>query len=792
MADFDDAKASSERDDDVDRLEPDEVQNDDFQFALAELLAGYEPVLKDELARAGKPDELTAEALERPPSCEEEFELAQRIFGRFFTEEVALRVLPAEARERIGPIDRWRWCLGHIRCCFIFGWLVCRRARTFKAFGYYLYRYWLCVRDALNPEDPPSRRPLHDEERADLAKLMEALAGAYRPYLGDQLASLDFAAGLPDEIIAGAIDCDEGEQDTAAVFERLLTMDIAPALLGRKAFEEHSQDASFWFCRCWCLCAIRFGCCLARARRFTDVLRCLAYYRRCLRRCFQPLTCDIARPAMTECVDENFFSGPNLLGVEIAGTAVGAFCDHYTLEWKPAGWADSTYTQVGIVYPGGAPTGPCGVINGTLGWLDTTSQDVPDSVTVRLCVFASTGASTCCLVDFQIFRQRVWIANVEGVPPSPSILVPTAQLMSGSRVRSFGTCVRIFGRAWVGRCPGKEISRYTLAYQPGFVTDPTLGTWTPAWQVDYITPLQRKEIRTEEFDLTSCWAYTPVVLPSPPFPPGLTIPRDSLLPTCWVSGKYSPSGPPSGAQSCAVDPQNPGTIWTSQQLPFLNCQSGRYTLRLDVEDTAGNHYYDTQQIWFDNKDIHGKITQIGNVPACDTVHLSNFAADGGDCTTPWLAEARGIAFDELIEEGNTAIPSDNYAAVGGVIQGGYRLWIKKDGAPDPGVPLPVPGPGGPFLGTTRVGDPGTRCTTANPPAGPIPPETSGVLTLIDLSQLDDVCNPGHPDLTLKRGECCGYVITLEVFDNSVVPSGPGGHHGISHHFPVCICNDVKG
>src|SRR3954452_13954000 len=117
MADIDDTRPPSELDDDEDRLEPDEVQDDDFQFALAELLAGYEPVLKEELARAGNPKELTAEALERQTSCEEEFELAQRIFGRFLTEQVALRVVPREARERIGPIDRWHWFLGHIRCC---------------------------------------------------------------------------------------------------------------------------------------------------------------------------------------------------------------------------------------------------------------------------------------------------------------------------------------------------------------------------------------------------------------------------------------------------------------------------------------------------------------------------------------------------------------------------------------------------------------------------------------------------------------------------------------------------
>jgi hypothetical protein len=208
------------------------------------------------------------------------------------------------------------------------------------------------------------------------------------------------------------------------------------------------------------------------------------------------------------------------------------------------------------------------------------------------------------------------------------------------------------------------------------------------WQVDYISALQRKEIRTNDFDLTSYWVYDPIVLPSPPFPPGTSIPKDWLTPTRWWSGNTTPvplQGP------FPVDPQA-GPSWMAQQLPAINCQSGRYTLLLDVEDTTGAHYYDTQQVWVDNKEIHGKITQLGGVPACATINLSQFAAAGGDCSVPWVANLMGIAYDELIEEGNFAIPSDNYAMVGGVVQGGYALWIKKDGAPDPGIQLPCAGP----------------------------------------------------------------------------------------------------
>ena len=35
----------------------------------------------------------------------------------------------------------------HLRCCIIFGWLLCRGPRTFAGSSYYLYRYWRCVRE---------------------------------------------------------------------------------------------------------------------------------------------------------------------------------------------------------------------------------------------------------------------------------------------------------------------------------------------------------------------------------------------------------------------------------------------------------------------------------------------------------------------------------------------------------------------------------------------------------------------------------------------------------------------
>ncbi len=225
-------------------LDPEEINSKDFQFVLKELLISYHTILEEDLRLATSPELLTIEAVQRPLDCEDEFALANRIFERFVNEEVALRLLTPQARELMGPIDRWRWCFLHIRCCIIFGWLVCRGPRTFRAFNYYLYRYWKCVRQVLGT---PVSNPLLQEERQDFQTLTQALAAAYKPYLTDQLASVEFPGGIPEEVISGKIDCYEGEDAAAAIFERLLTVETAQALLGKAAFEKHSREPFCWF-----------------------------------------------------------------------------------------------------------------------------------------------------------------------------------------------------------------------------------------------------------------------------------------------------------------------------------------------------------------------------------------------------------------------------------------------------------------------------------------------------------------------------------------------------------------
>jgi hypothetical protein len=65
------------------------------------------------------------------------------------------------------------------------------------------------------------------------------------------------------------------------------------------------------------------------------------------------------------------------------------------------------------------------------------------------------------------------------------------------------------------------------------------------------------------------------------------------------------------------------------------------------------------------------------------------------------------------------------------------------------------------------------------------------LSVLDMPRLDAVCNtnPLDADLVLQRGDCCGFIVHLSVWDTSICPS-LGGNHNIDDFFPFCICNDM--
>jgi hypothetical protein len=781
------------------RSERAEIHNKDFQFVLKHLLAAYQPVLEEDLKRAKAPEELKKEAESKPASCEDEIALANRIFGKFVTEEVAMRLLPEEGRKQLGPIENWRWCFLHIRCCIIFGWLLCHRQRTFRAFAYYLYRYWLCVRQVLGT---PVSHPPTAEEREDFQVLVRALATAYKPYLTNQLASVEFPVGIPDEVLDGKIDCLEGEEEAAAIFERLLTAETAPALLGRKAFEVHSKESHFWFCRCWCLCAIRFGCCLARARNFIDVLRCLLYYWRCLRGCFQPIRCNLTAP--TGCAEEKEGLISGGVALQIEGTAAGAFFDHYTLEWrKVQGQAccpcsDTTgWSSLGISYPGGGLVGSAPVVSGTLGWLDTTTLP-PDSYEIRLCVYSTIAntAACCFCIQFALFKKMVWIDRVADLPGAPVQTppgwfdqplppqVPIVNTNPGGIIVPVGACISVVGTAVVGDCQNRKIAcvdlRAAIGWQPG-TAEPGFAASLPLYTIAmllapicYPDPDPAVEAKKRapwnqlyERPLTARWVPTNI----PPFDTQYCLPR-----YCFNSAGLLPPCP---------DTQH-------------GCHSGKYTLLLDVTDTLNNHYYDTQQVWFDNKPIYVEFSGLEGVGACQDVCLRKYVPQGAPCNTCWPLNLLGIVFDEFIDPADISYPSDNFDF--------YSLSITRQGGPGYAVPItsalcpPVFGPD-PLKGTQRVGEPGTRCEVGlgcPPPA--FGAKFAGALTKLDLRIFDAVC-AADPSLVapfvppagfpLDRGQCCTYTFQLYAQDKTWSDGWAGGlHHAWSLPWAVEICNDL--
>ncbi|MBV8902956.1 MAG: hypothetical protein JOZ22_04905, partial [Acidobacteriia bacterium] len=400
-------------------------------------------------------------------------------------------------------------------------------------------------------------------------------------------------------------------------------------------------------------------------------------------------------------------------------------------------------------------------------------------------------------------------SQLTGVPAAPS---PPAS----PRTLSVGDALEIRRHAWVGGCANKQIKRFTLSYQAGFVTDPKAGTWTQFWEVDYNSPLEQATATAPAYmDLTSIWQFVQICLPTPPFPPCPPFPiqYDELDPASWYSGVASPciAGPsaPPGQGPFPIVPElplGPGNTWSSQTLPPANCYSGQYTLLLTVEDTSGGLYYDTQEVWFDNKSVYGEITGILGVAPCAVINLSQIT-NAGNCGVVWPLAIEGIAYDEYIIEGNTSYPSDNF--------GGYCMTVTRQGGSFSGctpfsesVALPIPNSASPVtVGTNRVGDPGVRCATASPPPLMPPVKQSNVLTVMDARMFDAVCGckatpAPPPGFALNRaspatgapGECCAYIFSLQVWDNTICEFLSGGRHYADAPcvllWPVYICNDL--
>ncbi|HEU4557430.1 MAG TPA: hypothetical protein VFS20_06250 [Longimicrobium sp.] len=735
-----------------------------------------------------------------PP--EDDVALAALVAERLFTEELALRLFPAEAREQLGSPDRWRWCLLYVRCCWMFSWLVCRGCRNFRSLAYYLYHYVRCVREAAGV--PLDTRGLADAERADLSRLFAAFGEVYTEYLEGERLSVKLDTAQTDRLIAGRHDCCRDDRLSLLIFERLLTAENAPVVLGREGYAQRLKNPFFWLCRCWCLAAIRFGCCLACARTRAQLLACWRRYREELEDCWGPLHCAITHP--TGCVSDELEPAVNGFGVPVIGTAAGAWFGGYTIEWRKSegelvnvdgaaaeaacangdGW-----TSANVVYPGGGTSGSAPVVNGVLGWLDTTNATAR-AYDIRVCVRSLQGAAPpCCCIQFNLFRHLVWISHVAGLP----VQVPFGRFNAASQIvnanpgghlMSVGCCFSVRGSAWVGECNDRQIQCFDLRYAPGCLPGPDQPGFDPTAYVGSCLPTPVCYGPPDENEKRAPWNQV--------FAQALT--TQFVQMTEYL---FPPPAPPRKWWELQ------DLCWDSRTLPACvdlthTCSSGQYTLLVDVEDTQGNHYYDTQCIWIDNKPIHAVLNGFQGVKSCTEMSLRELG-HGQPCAQPWLVPLLGIAFDEYIVESDHTIPSDNFDS--------YDIWIARGcGGPWYRVPItpdfvqwhqdPFTGQVTEWQGRTRVGEPGTRCErTLNCPTPPTPTTPlAAVLTAVDLRIFDAQCagsiDPKFrppPGFALQRGECCGYAIQLTVRDRTR-SDYTGNCHTATALCAVCICNDL--
>lgn len=361
-------------------------------------------------------------------------------------------------------------------------------------------------------------------------------------------------------------------------------------------------------------------------RNFVDVLRCLRYFRACLKDCFKPLRCEITAPA--GCAEERPLREAGV-GLDIVGTAAGGGFGHYTLEWRKAhgqAWCDdSDWSSLGIHYPGGGATGSAPVAGGLLGRLETTVL-APEGYQIRLCVHSGVAgtAHTCCCIEFALFKVMVWIDHVAEAPIAPTDPFDPNAVIAGAagEVVQVGCCVRVGGSAFVGDCGQRRIKCFDLRWavgflpgplQPGFNPAAYTGSLMPAGPVCYTDPdpnveAQKRAPWNRVIGVNGTLTTRLV--------DNIDIPSLGLHDLWKLSATCFPSanGLPSAVTDAAGCPD-----------PHHRCQSGTYTLLLDVTNTLGNHYCDTQHVWFDNKPMisnkHVVFAGVKGLPAGTDLRL---------------------------------------------------------------------------------------------------------------------------------------------------------------------------
>ena len=472
------------------------------------------------------------------------------------------------------------------------------------------------------------------------------------------------------------------------------------------------------------------------------------------------LNCDLTEPTGCKHGDPNILAGRVL--ERIKGTAAGLGFSRYELELV----FGATSIPAAIIYADNAgnpdtslTTGNHQVNAGTLGFVDIQQAVTgagagfltSSNFEVRLHVIAVDNSRCDHTLGFQIAAARSYIKKVGAayshayINPNEVLCRIPPPLPHAINPASVGGGVYVRGAANVYGCAAEKVaevrvweipdSAFTFAQPANGTPSVTPAGGTKISEVIYTTDDQRNN---NSLDGTSTWGDILT------YEAGWTVREECVYFDL-------------GLQICWTVPDIVEKTWGTPA-------SGKYTLLLEVKDTAGNTYYDVQRVWVDNDNPTAHITSIGGLAACVDLRLSNFVG-----TT---AEIRGVAWDPpIVGTDPQASPNDNF--------NDYGMGFQKNGGGGGGI---------------AVATPGVRVPNTWP--GPLPvapaPGSDGVLANWDIvAALDAGINgpapPGSPQL--GRGERCAYVISLGVSDETLVGEGPSSHSA-QHLYALNIINDL--
>ena len=467
------------------------------------------------------------------------------------------------------------------------------------------------------------------------------------------------------------------------------------------------------------------------------------------------MVCKLTGPA--GCIDGKFKLTEGKY-IPVTGSAGSCGLKKYELEVL---WNGTLLIPGAIVYanasgnPDTALTfGNHAVYNGNVGFIDVqkvvegagANLATSTNFTVHLRCYNADGSFVDVYSSFQLDSSEVYIKNIGG-RVAPDVLNAAEQLRIAdsavSPVGTIGGTVGIYGAARVYGCSDEQIKEYSLFFkhddfasaQPpnGPLFNAVANGWTQICRVDYtnylaFTPselISNNELSGPTSRLTNSGFYT--------YPMPVWIP---------VLNTY-----------IYIDvPKLAGSSWGTGT-------SGKYSVLLEVIDTAGTYYYDIQKVWVDNENIEGIITKIGSQPPCTDLYMRDKL---GNFKT---IDILGTAYDPLIIAGDLTQPtSDNFNQ--------YQVNILKQSAAAAN----------------------TIITSSNPV--PARPALSGIGTLanFNLANLDvtqnPILNPGaawNIDQLLTDGASCNYNFILYVSDKTLV-SESDVHHISPYYFPIKIIN----